>query len=670
MLERKWIVLALTTSLFAETAQMEKITIEEKINTQIVKDVSGEEIKSADLAEALEKKLPSVNIIRRSGIANDILLRGQKRDDINVIVDGTKVYGACVNRMDPPTSHILTNNIDVVEVREGPFDVENFGTLSGLVNIKTVKPTQELKGEISANAGSFGYHKFSGKISGGSEKVRVLISASQEQSDQYKDGNGDDFVAQIANNIAKGVAPAGAQYQPRYQDMDAYKKSTLMGKLFVDVTDHQELRLSYTANRSDDVLYPSSKMDALYDDSDIYNLQYIVTDLGRYAKKLDLQLYQSQVDHPMSTKYRMMGAKEYKTHALTTKMQGLKLKNSFTLADIDWIVGLDGSKRNWDGHFEMNGKPMYKNGMLVKSLDDVDTADAGIFLKAAQKIDNIDLEYGLRYDDVSIETKRRNEPDNSYSSVTGNIFATIRPDESFNWFAGAGKSTRVPDARELYLVMMGTHYGTPTLDQTTNYEVDLGFEKRFENLRLKTKAFYSMLKDYIAYNASKKSHSFENVDAKIYGIELSGDIIATDTLWLDYGISYKRGRKEHPLTGETGTNMPNMRPFKANVGLNYDYDAATDARVSFVGATKWDKVDAENGEQKLPGYGVLNFKASHRFRKGFKLSVGVDNLLDKTYAVSNTYKDLVLLTAGNGVDNVMLLNEPGRYFYGQISYQF
>ncbi len=71
--------------------------------------------------------------------------------------------------------------------------------------------------------------------------------------------------------------------------MDAYTKKTMMAKLFWDITDNQELRLSYTANRSDDVLYPSSPMDALYDDSDIFNIEYIAKDLGTYSKELNIQ---------------------------------------------------------------------------------------------------------------------------------------------------------------------------------------------------------------------------------------------------------------------------------------------------------------------------------------------------------------------------------------------
>ena len=101
---KKTIYLSLVTVISLQaTEQLADINITEQIpiNTKVVKNVSGEEVKSADLADALSRKVPSVSLIRRSGIANDITLRGQKRDNINVTIDGAKICGACVNRMDP-----------------------------------------------------------------------------------------------------------------------------------------------------------------------------------------------------------------------------------------------------------------------------------------------------------------------------------------------------------------------------------------------------------------------------------------------------------------------------------------------------------------------------------------------------------------------------------------
>ena len=65
-------------------AESEPITI--IVEGTRLSDVSGEEVKSADLAEALTRNVPGVSLVRRSGIANDIILRGQKKDNINVLV--------------------------------------------------------------------------------------------------------------------------------------------------------------------------------------------------------------------------------------------------------------------------------------------------------------------------------------------------------------------------------------------------------------------------------------------------------------------------------------------------------------------------------------------------------------------------------------------------------
>jgi iron complex outermembrane receptor protein len=126
---KKIIPLSLTVVavLNASEIQLPKISIE----STTITEVSQEAQLSADLAQALSSSVPSIDMNRRSGIANDIYIRGQKRDNISVDVDGTKIFGACPNRMDPPTSHIVTSQIEDIEVIEGPYDVENFGTLSG-----------------------------------------------------------------------------------------------------------------------------------------------------------------------------------------------------------------------------------------------------------------------------------------------------------------------------------------------------------------------------------------------------------------------------------------------------------------------------------------------------------------------------------------------------------
>ena len=672
-----YLSLACSALMYAAEVELETIDVKAKVDTEVIKDVHGEDIKSADLGEALFKQSPSVSMVRRSGVANDIIVRGQKKDNVNVTIDGAKVHGACPNRMDPPISHVLTNNIDYIEINEGPYNVEDFGALSADIKVHTLQPTDTFQGDINLGLGSWGYQKASLSASGAiTENVKFLISASTETSEQYEDGDGNDFVGQINREIAKGAVPAMVQYQPQYRDLDAYSKKTVLAKLFWNITDNQELRLSYTGNRSDDVLYPTSKMDALYDDSDIFNIEYIAKDLGRYSKELNLQVYQSEVEHPMSTKYRVMGAMNYMTHALTTEMQGASLKNSFDIDNHTVTVGLDYSLRNWDGGYLKNDNPLPEK--FFHSIWDVDTENVAFFLNDKVNLDKLVLDMGLRYDDTKITSANPKQQDNDYNELNGYIFGTYHADNKTKFFAGAGKSSRVPDPKELYWVgspqtlpngmMFAPTIGTPDLEATVNYEVDLGMEKNFDNASIKAKVFYSQLDNFIAYNSSNKQNKYENVDATIYGVEFSGTYIATNALYFDYGMAYQRGEKDEPLKGQTGTDMPEIPPFKFNAAVNYDYDETLSFKAEVIASDAWTNFDAENGEQELDSYGIFNLRGSKKWG-AFELTIGVDNVFDKTYAVSNTYNDLILLpTIGN--EEVALMNEPGRYIYTNLSYTF
>ena len=665
------------TLLWAETPADDEENTEE-MDTLVVEgtkitDVNEKYVKSADLAEGLFKNVAEISLVRRSGIANDIILRGQKKDNINVLVDGAKIYGACPNRMDPPTSHILTNNVEAVEITEGPYDVENFGTLSGSVSITTKEPEEGMHGDFSLNFGSWNYWKAAATLTGGNDRVRALASVSHEESDQYEDGDGRTFAEQI-----EAFYPASmARYKPEYRDQKAYEKETFMGKLYVDLAENQQLKLGYTANRSDDVLYPSSKMDALYDDSDLFTIDYSATNLASWSSLLEVSYYFSQVEHPMSTYYRLSSgpnSANERISKLETEMQGLRIKNVTPIDDVSEIAyGIDTSKRNWDGTYEGYGMNAMITGL--KSIDDVDTKNIGLFAEYERDFDRLNLRVGARYDDTSIEPGNTlGLPDNDYTSFSGFVFGTYALDDAMKVFGGLGRSYRVPDARELYFrsaPMMGMpamQIGTPDLDQTSNTEIDLGLEGEWSNLYLKAKVFYSWLGDFIFYNASKMMHRFENMDATLYGFSLSGSYGFTDTLYLDFGLAYQRGKKDDPLSGQTDTDMPEIPPLKGNLALNWEYLPGSLARAELIASDSWSDYDADNGEQKLDGWAVVNLNVRHQLTDHIVLIGGVDNLFDETYAISNTYKDLTLLLDGTG--EVMLMNEPGRYFYLNASYRF
>ena len=631
-----------------EVQNLETISIVETANSKIVKDVSNEQIKSADLAEALSKNVPSISIVRRSGIANDIILRGQKKDNINIILDDAKIYGACPNRMDPATSHVLSNNIQSVKVIEGPYDVENFGTLSGLVKVETKEPTKDLHGEVNLGAGSYGYRKASATVSGGTDRFKLLVSTSTEQSDQYKDGNGNNFSEQ---QVVSGMSTANRYIK---SNVDAYEKKTLLTKGQFNINDDSEIKLSYTGNRSDGVLYPTGTMDADYDDSNIYTVGYTARNLADFSKELNLDYYYSNVDHPMSTKLRNNGATSYMTAFYKTSIWGTKLKNSMEVADSLLTVGLDTSVRNWRGEKYSTNVATGVSGVSTISLASTDTTNKAIFAKVEKSFGKLDLEFGSRYDYSDVDSSSISNEDKNYMAFNANVFGIYNVDENMKYFAGIGKSARVPDARELY----DTTYGNSDLDQTQNYEIDLGFDKTIGSFNIRPKLFYSVLKDYI-YN----SGTFENIDAKIYGLDVSGFYFLTENLSLDYGIAYQRGKKDGDYTDKDLAEIP---PLKANLALNYE-QAKAKYTAEVVAVDSWDSYDSTAKEQELSGYAVFNLKYTNQLHKNIGLTLGLDNLFDKVYNSTNTYQDITYATVSS---ERVLFNDPGRYGYINLKYSF
>ena len=644
----------------SETANLEKISVVEKANSVEVTDVSEEQIKSADLADALSKNVPSISIVRRSGIANDIILRGQKKDNINILIDDAKIYGGCPNRMDPATSHVLSNNVQNVKVIEGPYDVENFGTLSGLVKVDTKEPTKDVHGEVNLNAGSFGYKKASATTSGGTDKFKLLISASTEESDQYKDGNGDTFYEQQVKKGMKAVPNTMNPMMPATNatyinpNQKAYEKKTVLTKGQYNITDDSEIKASYTANRSDNVLYPTGTMDADYDDSNIYTLGYTVRNLGKLSKELDLDYYYSNVDHPMSTKLRNSGATSYMTAQYKTSMNGQKIKDSFEVANSLVTVGLDTSVRNWKGEsFTTNVATGAVTGRTV-SLASTDTTNKAAFSKVEKSFGKLDLEVGARYDYTDVDSSDTKKMDRNYYGLNANVFGVYNVDEKMKYFAGVGKSSRVPDARELY-----SSTGNSKLDDTKNYEADIGFDKTIGTFKIKPKLFYSELKDYI-YNTGT---TFQNIDAKIYGLDISGLYALDDHFSFDYGMAYQRGKKDGNYTDKDLAEIP---PLKANLALNYEIEKSK-YTAEVVAVDRWNEYDSSAKEQELAGYALFNLKYTNQLHKNIGLTLGVDNVFDKVYNSTNTYQDITYASIGS---QRVLFNDPGRYGYVNLKYSF
>ena len=164
------------------------------------------ESQAKDAGEALSS-LDGIWKIRKGGIANDVVLRGFQSGNLNMLVDGVRIHGACPNHMDPAAFHVDFAELEQVEVTKGAFDITNQGSLGGVVNLVSKTPGRGLHVTPNYGAGSFGYQNPSvtGSLSG-NRLWGVGCRASMRRSDPFHDGDGRPFTRLRQLHPARGRA--------------------------------------------------------------------------------------------------------------------------------------------------------------------------------------------------------------------------------------------------------------------------------------------------------------------------------------------------------------------------------------------------------------------------------------------------------------------------------
>ena len=344
-------ILATTTLIQAQPVNESKPAISDEIVVKGKKEGLNESLEvreiresnAKDTGEALEK-IEGLSKIRKGGIANDIDIRGLKRDNINVLIDGQRLYGACPNRMDPTSFHVDFAEVNTIEVIKGPYNVKNPGGMGGEIDIKTKDIKPGLHHEINLKGGSFDTKEGSLRSSYANDWFGFLVAVASKTASPYFDGKGrrlteqySDFdsnrsllfapyaapeitaamsqlsmlqskapaqFAQTFANFDVSAPPATNRYKYDTRSNNAYEMRTGWIKTFVKPTESQKLEVSFTKQETENVMYPYLSMDAIYDNSSRGSLTYTIENITSRLKEVKLSAYGNSVDHLMTDNFR------------------------------------------------------------------------------------------------------------------------------------------------------------------------------------------------------------------------------------------------------------------------------------------------------------------------------------------------------------------------------
>jgi len=608
-----------------------------------------------------------VSYVRKGAIANDVVLRGFQRDNINVLIDGVRLHGACPSRMDPPAFHVDFAEVDQIKIVKGPYDVENPGSLGGLVDVKTKTTKKGAGADLGLTYGSFNSLNGSATASYGNDLYDGLIGYAYKRSDVPESGNG---------KLITDIYPAASlnRYKSSTVDSKAYEINTVWTKLGLNPTADSRTELDYSYQDADHVLYPYLKMDADYDRTHRLNWRYKLEKISPLVKELKLQAYWDKVDHLMDDSLRVSSEGKTRSYSMqtdaSTQVAGAKLSGAFAVGSATLKTGIDYYNRNWNALNKRAGYTQPQPYTTLNMIPDVYADNLGLFSDYERSLsDQLRFKVGLRGDLTWIETNSANPlvtkgTSTDFESISGNIQLTYVPQEGVELFAGFGRSSRVPDAEELYIIVPAappavTWKGNPDLDATVNHQGDIGVKYSSERFFINASLFYSDLHNYVNfYSQSATAKSYENVDASMWGGELGTQISLPYDLFLKGSLSYTEGENS-----DKGSPLAEIPPLRGSVAIRYD-NSSWFMELAENMARRQNRVDEDLNEQETAGWATTDFKTGLNYQ-ALSLIAGIDNLFDRQY-----YSHLSYLRDpfANGVG--YKVPETGRNIYLTVGYKF
>jgi iron complex outermembrane receptor protein len=653
-----------------------------------------------DLGEALST-LPSIAKVRKGGIANDIVLRGMKKDDVAVTIDGAKVHGACPSRMDPPAFHLDYAEVDVVQVKRGPFDVAQPGALAGAVDVRTRRGRAGVGTELNLEGGSASMMSGSLNASYGAPRYDMLVGASYKEGNPYLAGDGRNFTEFVPELVGTSANPA--RFRDQSDGQQAYRIGSGFARLGFVPADGQRVEVGYTRQSAPRALYPYLRMDGVADDTDRVTARWDAQGLGAVAASVSG--YWSRVAHDMTDVFRCSSAaipgtcggalaRDYSmgTFARSDVWGGqAEVRGGDPETLLGWRAGADFYARTWDNRTDRLNR---STGVYASeaSIPDVRIQGVGLYAEARRSLGETEaktrLVAGVRLDAARSEAGvdrtalfRKYYPDADLSLrrddvlVGGNVQLERDLRAGLTAWAGYGHGARVPDPQERYIALTGMGatpsgpnpdwLGRPDLAPVRSDELDLGLTWRAPRIVVKTQLFHAWYADYIdlanvtpapGSTGAPRGRSYENVAARTFGGEAAGRVALPANLFVAGSASYTRG-----INDSTGTSLAEFPPFKAALSLRWD-DGRLFAEAEEIYASRQGFVDSSLQEEPTPAWWTTSLKAGAGWR-GMKVFAMVQNLFDRTYVEHLSYQRDPF-AAGFKVP------EPGRSFQLAAQYAY
>ena len=589
---------------------------------------------SATLEDILSR-LPEISLMRRGPYGMEPSIRSMNGGQINVLIGGMRLHGACTDKMDPATIYVEPINLENLQLQTGNQGFLKGSSIGGTLDMKLAEPKfnedEKLHGSVQS-----GYQS----VSEGFYEAAVLNynkgrwafrgSGTFRKNANYTDGTGDEVLF--------------SQYNKTNFSLSTSYRFTNQTQILADVI----------LDNGWNIGYPALPMDVGSARANLFSLGIRTIDASQKWQSREAKLYYNYVNHSMddtkrpSVPMHMDMPGQSKTAGFYAEAFR-RIGNRQTLQ-----VRADGASTFLTASMTMY--PPDEIPMYMLTWPDNRRNQTGVSANWQWKPDSVNnIHISARLDGV--QSMLASEEAKDHISITGgntnsrfdllknlSVSASKKLHKHLTLSANAGYAERMPTASELYGFYLynafdGYDYigntGLKT-ENAFNTEASLAWQK--PGIRLQATAFYSHISHYIV-GVVDPAYSTMTIGAK-------GVKVYQQTGWAQMGgaeasVQWKMASRlalvntvrftlaEH----ENGEPLPFIAPLK-NIGSLRYVISNFSAQVEYEASAAQNRINEQVGEVSTPGFIIAHIRLAYGFPLGkiqLGLQSGVENIFDVAY---------------------------------------
>ncbi len=558
---------------------------------QAITIIDAETIEKRQMVDIVEllATTPGVRFSRAgsTGSVASISLRGAETTQTLVLIDGVKVNDPSGIGDGYDFGHLLTGNVDRIEVLRGSNSVVHGSqAIGGVISLMTATPAEGFAASASADYGYSDTLNAKADVSGTAGRISGGIGAAYFRTD--------------------GISSAAVG-----TERDGYKNFAGNARLKIALGDALSLDLrGYYINADLDY---DSFFGTPADSADVAKLDQYVGYAGlnlalfdgRFTSRAAVTWLRNDRDY-----YFVRGtAPDYGYSGTNLRFEYQGVVSPVEQAKL--IVGYEHERPDYD---------FFGFGSTDSQRANIDSVYA---LGIVQPFAGLSVTGGIRHDDHS-----------QFGGAT-----TLGANANYSPNAGAtnfrlsyGEGFKAPSLYQLY----DTFSGNTALRPERSKSYDVGIDQSLADGRalISLTAFLRNTNDQINYDNA--TFTYGNIDrTRAKGIEATLALKPVDALNVTASYSYIDARDRSGRPAFDGKRLPRRAEHAVSLSADYDWSfgLSTGATLTMVG----DSFDDPANNVPLDGYALAGVRASFPVSRNFEIYGRVDNLFDADYTTASDY---------------------------------